>query len=210
VPAFSSPAALPLALVAGTMVLTVAACGGAAGSSPTPSSAASTTSAAASSASSVPSTPAATPRASTTTTSAAGTGCAVGDLRIRYADDKGGAGAGSVTGTLTFTNTGSAACTLAGFPGVSYVGGGNGTQVGAAADRTASPTPKTVLEPGDKVRSAIVETSTGPYSKSQCRPTAVDGFRVYVPDETRSIFVAHPTTGCANATIHLLAHKAYR
>ena len=55
-----------------------------------------------------------------------------------------------------------------------------------------------MLEPGDKVRSAIAETSYAPYPKKECRPTKVDGFRVYVPDETRSIFIEHKTTGCAN------------
>jgi hypothetical protein len=136
------------------------------------------------------------------------TECAKADLSATY--QGGDAAMSHVYGRIVLRNTSSEPCWVKGYGGLSYVGGGNGTQVGAAADRTAGPTPKTVLEPGDKVRSAIVETSTGPYPKSQCRPTAVDGFRVYVPDETRSIFVAHPTTGCANATIHLLAHKAYR
>lgn len=134
--------------------------------------------------------------------------CTRADLSAKY--QGGDAAMSHVYGRIVLRNTSSEPCWVKGYGGLSYVGGGNGTQVGAAADRTASPTPKTVLEPGDKVRSAIVETSTGPYSKSQCRPTAVDGFRVYVPDETRSIFIAHPTMGCANATIHLLTHKAYR
>ena len=38
----------------------------------------------------------------------------------------------------------------------------------------------------------------------------MDGFRVYLPDETRSQFVKHPTTGCRNRHIHLLTHRAYR
>ena len=39
--------------------------------------------------------------------------------------------------------------------------------------------------------------------------TKVDGFRVYVPDETRSQFIEHKTIGCANPKVHLLEHKAY-
>lgn len=134
--------------------------------------------------------------------------CTKAELSATY---KGGDAAMShVYGRIVLRNTSTVACWVKGYGGLSYVGGGNGTQVGAAADRTPSATPRTVLQPGDKVRSAVVETSTGPYPKRRCRPTAVDGFRVYVPDETRSIYVPHPTTGCANATIHLLAHKAYR
>jgi hypothetical protein len=134
--------------------------------------------------------------------------CTKADLSATY---RGGDAAMShVYGRIVLRNTSTAPCWVKGYGGLSYVGGGNGTQVGAAADRTPSPTPRTVLQPGDKVRSAVVETSTGPYPRHQCRPTPVDGFRVYVPDETRSIYVPHPTTGCANASIHLLAHKAYR
>jgi hypothetical protein len=115
-----------------------------------------------------------------------------------------------VYGRIVLRNTSDEACWVRGYGGLSYVGGGDGTQVGAAADRTPSKRPRTVLEPGDKVRSRVVETSYGPYPKKKCQPTEVDGFRVYLPDETRSQFIARPTTGCANAEIHLLAHKAYR
>ena len=115
-----------------------------------------------------------------------------------------------VYGRIVLRNTSATTCWIRGYGGLSYVGGGDGQQVGAAADRTPSTKPRVVLAPGDKVRSAVVETSTGPYPKSQCRPRPVDGFRVYLPDETRSQFIEHETTGCANPSIHLLAHKAYR
>ena len=123
---------------------------------------------------------------------------------------KGGDAAMShVYGRIVLRNTSDASCWVRGYGGLSYVGGGNGKQVGAAADRTASNKPKVVLAPGDKVRSAVVETSTGPYSKKECQPTPVDGFRVYIPDETRSQFIEHETTGCANPAIHLISHNAY-
>lgn len=122
----------------------------------------------------------------------------------------GDAATSHVYGRIVLRNTSDETCWVQGYGGLSYVGGGNGTQVGAAADRTPSKAPRVVLAPGEKVRSAVAETTTGPYPKAQCRPTAVDGFRVYVPDETRSLFVEHPTTTCANPALHLLAHKAYR
>jgi hypothetical protein len=134
--------------------------------------------------------------------------CTKANLSAKY---KGGDAATShYYGRIVLRNTSEETCYVKGYGGLSYVGKGNGTQIGAAADRTPSATPKTVLEPGDKVRSAIVETSYAPYPKKECKPTKVDGFRVYVPDETRSIFIAHPTTGCSNPKVHLLAHKAYR
>ena len=115
-----------------------------------------------------------------------------------------------VYGRIVLRNTSDEACWVRGYGGLSYVGNGDGTQVGAPADRTRSKHPRTVLQPGEKVRSRVVETSFAPYPKKKCKPRPVDGFRVYVPDETRSQFVAHPTTGCANPAVHLLAHQAYR
>jgi hypothetical protein len=133
--------------------------------------------------------------------------CTKANLTASY---KGGDAAMShVYGRIVLRNSSSTTCWVKGYGGLSYVGGGNGTQVGAPADRTPSPTPRTVLAPGDKVRSAVVETSFGPFSTKECQPTDVDGFRIYVPDETHSIFLAHPTTGCANPKVHLLEHKAY-
>jgi Protein of unknown function (DUF4232) len=115
-----------------------------------------------------------------------------------------------VYGRIILRNTSRESCWVRGYGGLSYVGGGNGKQVGAAADRTPSNKPKVVLTPGEKVRSAVVETSLAPYPRKKCQPTPVDGFRVYIPDETGSQFIEHRTTGCANDAIHLISHKAYR
>lgn len=134
--------------------------------------------------------------------------CRASDLTATYRGTD--AGMSHVYGKIVLTNTSDEPCSIQGYGGLSYVGDRNGTQIGAAADRTPSRTPKTVLQPGDKVRSAVAETTTGPYPKAKCRPTPVDGFRVYVPDETKALFVPHATTGCANPEVHLLAHKAYR
>jgi hypothetical protein len=133
--------------------------------------------------------------------------CTAGDLAASYHDR--GAGMSHRYGTLVLENTGDTACTVQGYGGLSYVGHGDGTQVGAPAARTPAHTPRVVLQPGDRAHSAVQETSTAPYPKAECRPTRVDGFRVYVPDETRSLYVAHRTTACANPRIDQLAHKPY-
>jgi hypothetical protein len=133
--------------------------------------------------------------------------CTNANLTAKY---RGGDAAMShVYGRIVLRNTSDVTCWVRGYGGLSYVGGGNGSQVGAPAERTPSKTPKVLLAPGDKVRSAVAETSYAPYPKATCQPRHVDGFRVYVPDETKSQFIAHPTTGCANPDVHLLQHKAY-
>lgn len=204
----SSHAVLPLALVAGGMVLTVAACGGNVDQAPTSSSpAVASTSAtpAAPVTTAGSTTPSPTPPVSSA--SAAGGsgsgGCGVGSLKITYANDTGGGGAGSVSGALTFTNTGSTACTLTGFPGVSFVGGGTGTQVGQPATRTDGAVKTRTLAPGRSVKAALRRTQPGMYG-DDCQQTEVDGFRVYPPSSTESALVAFRTTGCKNADVPLL------
>ena len=112
-------------------------------------------------------------------------------------------------GRIVLVNVSGFTCLIHGYGGLSYVGHGDGTQIGAAADRTHDTEPTIALKPGQRVVSRVVETSYAPYPKRKCHPTAVDGFRVYVPNSTVSKFIAHPTTGCARTGAHLLAHKAY-
>ncbi len=113
-------------------------------------------------------------------------------------------------GRIVLKNVSDHACRTGGYGGLSYVGGGDGTQVGAHADRVPGKVRSLVVEPGQKVVSPVSETVASVYPRRECRPTHVDGFRVYVPNETASQFIAHPTTGCRNERVHLLSHKSYR
>jgi Protein of unknown function (DUF4232) len=194
--AYSSHAVGPLAVVAGSMVLAVAACGGAQTPSAGPTATVTATETATA-------TVTATPSAASPASAGAGGACAVSGLRIHYADDQGGAGAGSVMGTLTFTNTGSAPCTLRGFPGVSYVAGTAGTQVGQPATRTDDAVKTRTLAPGKSATAALRRSQAGNYG-DQCSATKVDGLRVYPPDSTESTVVAFKATGCKSTSAPLL------
>jgi hypothetical protein len=123
---------------------------------------------------------------------------------------RGDSAAGHAYGWIRLTNTSGKACVIRGYGGLSYVGDGDGTQIGAAADRTPGKRPTRILYPGDRVRSQVGETSAGAYSDEECDPAGVDGFRVYAPGAKKSQYVPHPTTGCRNKDVHLLEHKAYR
>lgn len=121
----------------------------------------------------------------------------------------GGAAMSHQYGRIVLKNKSDHACSVRGYGGLSYVGHGDGTQIGAPATRTKSRVRSIVVDPGERVHSRVVETSWGPYA-GRCRRAHVNGFRVYLPDETRSQFVKHPTVGCRNHHVHLLAHRAYR
>ena len=134
--------------------------------------------------------------------------CTNADLTASYKGTD--AAAGSTYGKLRLTNTGDRTCVTRGYGGLSYVGHGDGTQIGAAADRTKSRVPTIVLHPGDRAVSRVREVDALNYPRKRCDREHVDGFRVYLPDATASQFVKHRSIGCANDRVHLLSHKAYR
>jgi hypothetical protein len=119
------------------------------------------------------------------------------------------AATGHFYGKIILKNISSKACKTGGYGGISYVGDENGTQIGAPADRTPGTEKTITLQPGDKVKSKITEVDAGVFSASLCKPTPVDGFRIYVPNATKSQYVPHPTTGCKNSAVHLISQKPY-
>ena len=133
--------------------------------------------------------------------------CGNADLTARYhATD---AGAGHRYGRLALVNTSSTRCRTGGYGGLSYVGGGDGTQIGAAADRDPGTVRSYVVRPGHRLVSDVDAVVAADYPRKRCRPAAVDGFRVYVPDAEEAQYVPHATRGCTNRRIHLLGHGPY-
>ena len=123
----------------------------------------------------------------------------------------GGAGAGmsqNHTG-LQLRNTGSSACTLLGYPGVSWVAGADGHQVGAAAKREANNSggaeKLVTLAPGALASAPIDIVDAAAFPVSQCKPVPVRGLRVYPPGERAALFLSLPTASggygeCSAAT----------
>jgi hypothetical protein len=126
---------------------------------------------------------------------------------------EGGDGAaGSTYYQLVLTNTGDQACTTGGFGGVSFVGGGDGTQIGAAAVREQKHRARTiVLQPGGKATATLQEAEAANYDESTCRPRPADGLRIYPPNNTESLFVKqHGAVGCENHKVQLLFLRPYQ
>lgn len=112
---------------------------------------------------------------------------------------------------IALTNTGEHSCTLQGWPGVSLVGDGNGTQLGAPAtlDRS-SPHPTITLAPNAVARAALNIVQAAAIPSSSCRPQTADGFRVYPPGEKAGLFIKDGSvTACRNAARGLLTVKAF-
>ncbi|MFD1722439.1 DUF4232 domain-containing protein [Amnibacterium endophyticum] len=127
-------------------------------------------------------------------------------MTVKYDPD--GAGAGQRSSWVIFRNTGSSSCVLAGTPGVSLVGHGDGTQLGAPADRFGG-TSSTVSIPANGYAGALLDytyvdknggnfntgTDTRPHDPS-CKAAAADGYRVYPPHSFRAFFVKQATYAC--------------
>jgi hypothetical protein len=135
--------------------------------------------------------------------------CRTGDLDVGV---RGGDGAmGSRYFYVVLTNRSGHACRTGGYGGVSMVGAGNGTQIGAPADRDSSVKPVAItLQPGDRARARLQVAEAGNYSAAKCDPATAQGFRVYPPNETHSAYVAEPVDGCRSATVHLMTLQPYR
>jgi uncharacterized cupredoxin-like copper-binding protein len=201
-------------VAAGAVVAAAAGCASSSSSSaaaPATSSAAAsspaTAAAAASSSAGSPGTSAAaSPNAAGSTPPAAaggGNGCATADLKISAGQAQGAAG--SVYQTIDFTNTGSASCTLYGYPGVSLATGSSATQVGAAAQRSATDSPKVVtLKPGAAANAVLRITQALNYPSASCSPQSTTVLRVYPPNETTAVTVAYKSMGCAKESVKLL------
>jgi hypothetical protein len=139
--------------------------------------------------------------ASPTATAAAA--CASASLQVKAGDDEGAAG--SVYQVIDFTNTGTAACTLYGYPGVSLATGTPLAQVGAAAARSTTGSATLVtLAPGATANALLRITQALNYPSATCSPKATTELRVYPPNQTAAIDVAYTSTGCASSSVKLL------
>jgi hypothetical protein len=133
--------------------------------------------------------------------------CRTSDLRLSLANQEGTAGSTYVD--VVLTNTSAHTCSTGGFGGVSFVGDGNGTQIGAAAVRVGTGKAFT-LRPGEHANATLQETDAGVYSPARCKPTRVDGLRVYPPNQTASLFVKRAGMACASDKVVLLHLQAYK
>lgn len=142
---------------------------------------------------------------------AAGARCATSQLSGSVADG-GGSSAGATRVAIILRNTGAQSCTLQGWPGISFVGGGNGTQIGNAAtlDR-ATPHQTLTLRPSGEVQAVVTVRDAGDWDSATCHPRVTDGFRVIPPGSRQALFV--PASGalfesCAAPAVHQLSTSA--
>ncbi|GAA2369615.1 DUF4232 domain-containing protein [Dactylosporangium salmoneum] len=123
--------------------------------------------------------------------------CHTGELKVAAQAAPGGGAAGNVYTWLVFANASARACTLYGYPGVSWVTGADGQQVNQPAERDPSGKPAMVtLQPGGTAH-AQVHAGHPDMFPDTCKPVPVAGYRVYPPDETEALFVPVADKQCS-------------
>ncbi len=125
--------------------------------------------------------------------------CATSDLDVTLG--QGNAGAGTVGFPIVFGNIGSNTCVLQGFPGVSYVAERDGDPIGAPAVRDGDPSGPVRLAPGEQASALVLEVNVHNIPAESCRPVAVPGLRIYVPDNTESVYLERSGTACGNSRV---------
>ncbi|MFF0147505.1 uncharacterized protein DUF4232 [Amycolatopsis sulphurea] len=126
--------------------------------------------------------------------------CPTANLRVTLNKSAGDADMQGSHLPLVFTNTGSRSCTLRSAPGVSYVAGDSGQQVGAPATRYPGGA-KVTLAPGASASAALFLSSAP--QKSDCHQVQARGLRIYPPGNTGAAFVPLPTTTCSDGGPYL-------
>ena len=111
---------------------------------------------------------------------------------------EGGAAAGSTYYPLNLTNTGSSSCSLFGYPGVSWVSGPSGSQIGRPATRNPVLTPATVvLAPGQTAHVTLQVVDAQNYDKSTCQPVTAHWLKIFPPGQFTALYVKFSALTCS-------------
>jgi Protein of unknown function (DUF4232) len=122
----------------------------------------------------------------------------------------GSAAAGSSFYPIVFTNKSGSACTLYGYPGVSFVNA-SGSQVGASAtEDPVYPRQLVTLAAGGTAHAELRIAVAQNYPSSTCSPVAVSTLKVYPPGQTSALLIPISSTGCTNTSVQILDVQTVR
>ncbi len=125
--------------------------------------------------------------------------CATANLGVWVDLSQASAAAGTVAYPLDFTNTGSHACTLYGYPGVSARYTNKDKQLGRAADRNPIFKARTVTIPaGGTAHAYLFWANVVNFTASQCKPATASLLRVYPPNRRSAAVTFFSVQGCQN------------
>lgn len=119
--------------------------------------------------------------------------CLTSELRLSLGQAQGAAGSSIMP--IVFTNTGTAACTLYGYPGVTFLDA-SGSQLGSDATHDGAEAAVVTLAPNGTANAMLRMPDPGNYSAGGCQPAQSARLRVYPPGDFKPLTVAYATTVC--------------
>ena len=128
--------------------------------------------------------------------------CTTTDLKLTIGASQGAAGTSYYP--LDFTNESSSACTMYGYPGVSFVTGAQGSQIGAPAGREPGiGLAMLTLAPGATANATLAVSNV--LASTSCKnPVTVNWLKVYPPDQYSALFVPLRRQGCADKSLVIM------
>lgn len=119
--------------------------------------------------------------------------CKIEDLATTLGQGQGAAG--STILPIVFTNATKHACTLYGYPGVSFLGA-DAKPLGMPADRRGGEEAVVTLGPGDAANAQLRVPDPGNFSPTDCKAATSATLRVYPPGETHYVDLPESTQVC--------------
>jgi hypothetical protein len=162
--------------------------------SPTPSSPPVTVTASPSTSKTVTATPTPTP---TPTSTPKVEPCGTSELAASLGASQGAAG--SFYTAVVLTNKSHSACTMVGYPGVSYISS-SGAAVGQPASRVKGHEATVTVKPGGAASALLHQPNPLVFQPADCHKKKAAGIRIYPPGQTLSLTVDKPTTVCTTTT----------
>jgi hypothetical protein len=134
-------------------------------------------------------------------------GCLTSGLRASLGGAQGAAG--SAYQVIVLANTSGKTCALYGYPGVSFVSGVGGAQIGAAATRDRSVAAKVVtLAPGQRGSFTLRVVNAGTLPDASCHPVSASWLKIFPPENTAALYVGYTARACAGTATAILSTRA--
>ncbi len=134
------------------------------------------------------------------------TTCTTSALTVSISPGQGGGTAGSTYVPIDFTNSSSRACEMYGFPGVSFVTGRGGSQIGAAAARnSAFPSVAITVAAHGSAHAWLQVAEAGNYPASSCNQVTASWLKVFPPGNRAAAYVSHSFQACKSAKANVLS-----
>jgi hypothetical protein len=131
--------------------------------------------------------------------------CTTSSLKVSVDTSQGGAAAGSTYLPINFTNSSGHPCSMYGFPGVSFVTGPGGSQIGAAAARNHGFSSVSVtLAAHGSAHAWLQVAQAGNYPTTTCHMVTATWLRVFPPGNRVPAYVSHTFSACSSARANLL------